>query len=306
MNASTLAAAQLSVNAPRMPSLTPVALATSGYLLVFGGALWWLLGADPTDAIWCFGPVALMGALGATSQTDRRQYVARLFAALLFFPIGLLMWSISHPQSGLWMVAFGLIHVAGILGLLVWLAGYTTRIGAVPTVAFVGQDALGRRLESLAASLEGVAASREANSAVWVIEAAEGEERIHRVTVDVDERGRTVQVREFVGASGAAPRDADERNMRPLGKRLHDPKRPNAQAVWSRTWQSTMIEPERLSRTVLEFRRDHVEHELQGRTLPDADALVTLLAALVTRSGYDWQPQLLPKRRATIHAQAIR
>jgi hypothetical protein len=39
-------------------------------------------------------------------------------------------------------------------------------------------------------------------------------------------------------------------------------------------------------------------HELQGEPLPDEDALITLLGALVMRSGYAWQPQLLPRRRA--------
>jgi hypothetical protein len=298
MNGSDSLTAAGAVNAPRMPGLSPVALVVAGYLFLFGAGLWWRLGADAIEAIWCLGPAAIAAALGATSQSDRRQYVARLFAALLFFPIGLLMWSVTHFQAGLWLIAYALAHVAAFLGILVWAAGYATRIGAVTGASFVGADALGRRFTSLAESLQGVTATRQAPGHAWVIDAAEGEARVHRVTLDVDERRRTVRVQEFLGASGAAPRDAGERNMRPVGRRISDPKRPQAQAVWSRTWQSTLIEPERLARTRVEFRRDRVEHELQGKSLPDQDALITLLGAVVTRSGYAWQPQLLPRRPA--------
>jgi len=44
-----------------------------------------------------------------TSQADRRQYVARLFAAFLFLPAGLLMWAASDERAGLWLLLFAVL-----------------------------------------------------------------------------------------------------------------------------------------------------------------------------------------------------
>ena len=82
--------------------------------------------------------------------------------------------------------------------------------------------------------------------------------------------------------------------MRIAGEPWFDPPRPQAQAIWSRTWQTTMLMPQRLVQVTLEIELDRAR--LQAGVLPpaDSDALVTLLAALVTRSGYTWRPHLLP------------
>jgi hypothetical protein len=76
-----------------MSRLGVVAVAGAVCLGIFGAALWWALGADAADAWVCFAPAALAVALGATSQAERRQYVACLFAATMFLSIGLLMWA---------------------------------------------------------------------------------------------------------------------------------------------------------------------------------------------------------------------
>ena len=87
----------------RMNPLGVVGVAVTGHLAVFGAALWWGLGAGAGDAVICFGPVAMAAALAATSRSDRQQYVARLFAAAPFLPIGLLMWAFSHDAAGWWL-----------------------------------------------------------------------------------------------------------------------------------------------------------------------------------------------------------
>ena len=104
----------------------------------------------------------------------------------------------------------------------------------------------------------------------------------------------TVRVRELLGASGAAPRDADEASMRSIGDAAFDPARPDAQRISSRTAQASMIDPARLQATRLVLRDGQAGPvpEARARTAADPDALVTLLCALVTRSGYAWQPSL--------------
>lgn len=57
-----------------------------------------------------------------------------------------------------------------------------------------------------------------------------------------------------------------------------------------------MILPEQLRATVAKLDGDRVEFEADALAR-DAAALVTLLAAVVTRSGYEWRPSLLPSGR---------
>lgn len=83
----------------RMGPLGAVGFAVSAYVAVYGIALWHHLAGDLADGILCAAPAALAVALAGTSQTDRRQYVARLFAALMFLPALLLMWASSHDHA---------------------------------------------------------------------------------------------------------------------------------------------------------------------------------------------------------------
>ena len=82
--------------------------------------------------------------------------------------------------------------------------------------------------------------------------------------------------------------------MRTLGEPICDPTRPQAQRISSRVAQATMIDPARLQATRLYLHDDHAEPAPQAvsATASDPDAVVTLLCALVTRSGYAWQPLL--------------
>jgi len=82
--------------------------------------------------------------------------------------------------------------------------------------------------------------------------------------------------------------------MRTLGAPICDPARPEAQKISSRVAQATMIDPARLQAIRLLLRDGIAEPPPQalGATAADPDAVITLLCALVTRSGYAWQPLL--------------
>ena len=82
--------------------------------------------------------------------------------------------------------------------------------------------------------------------------------------------------------------------MRTLGDPICDPTRPQAQRISSRVAQATMIDPARLQATRLALRDGEAEPAPQAlsATAADPDAVITLLCALVTRSGYAWQPLL--------------
>jgi len=279
-----------------MRPLGAAGFVVSAYLALFGGALWQHLAGDAGEGIVCAAPAVLAAVLSATSQTDRRQYAARLFAALLFLPILLVMWATSHERADPWLFAFALGHLLGVLAVVAWLASFATRIDPAPGVAPVGLEGLRRRVASLSASVVPLCAMREVRPNEWLLDlrepAAEG--RTHRVRLEVDEQRHAVRVGEFLGASGAAPRAEHEASMRGPGDHWFDPTRPDAQSIWSRTWQSTMIEPERLARAAQQLGPDGFEQPAKEMSPVDGETLVTLLAALVTRSGYAWRPRLLP------------
>ena len=281
----------------RTNPLGRVGIAVTSYVAVFGAALWLGLGASAGDAPVCFGPTAIAAALGATSRADRQQYVARLFAAALFLSIGLLMWGSSHQAAGWWLAWLLLAALAAFFVLLLWLARFTTRIAPIG-IAPVGRERLERRLRSLETAGAALTVDQGADTTLRVDAHARGDAaRVHRVTLAVDERRREVGVWELLGAAGAKPANAAERSMRAVGEAHVDPTRPDAQAVWARTWQSTMIVPEKLAGMTVAFDSDRVQFDptLLGR---EPDGLVMLLAAVVTRSGYAWQPSLLRPRAA--------
>ena len=103
--------------------------------------------------------------------------------------------------------------------------------------------------------------------------------------------------RPMLPVSGAAPRNADEASMRGIGDLAADPTRPDAQRISSRVAQASMIDPARLEATRLVLRDGKAEPAPQALTTANADDLVILLCALVTRSGYAWQPKLFGRGR---------
>lgn len=284
---------------PKLPSLLAAALVACAYLLIFGAVLLQLHGQPGLlDVVICFAPAVAGVVLAATSQSDRRQYIARVFAAALFLPILLLMWASSEPVNGWHLALLAVLHVGALLALVLWLAGFTTRIPAVTGVPVVGGAAFARRLEALARSSHGrFAVTAGAASHTWHVElraeAASG--RRHRLTLTLDEAAAAVRVREFASADGANPSSESERSMRGPGDPYFDPTRPDAQAVWNRTWQATMVELERLESTLVEFQGDEVRYVLPASRPIDDDAVITLFALVTTRSGYAWLPGLFGK-----------
>jgi len=300
-------------NAPRMAPLGRLPAVAVAHLTLMAGLAWaWLAIAGaargPLEGAICAAPALLAFGLGFSSQGDRQQYVARLLACAAMLPILLMMWAGAQdspeatPETSLlarrpWIffTAFALLHAAVFVAAIAWLAATVTRVEAVPGCTPVPATLLVQRLQSLAAAGVPFDATAGAAPGEWTLALRLAEaERAHRVLLQIDERTRTVRVRERLGASGAAPCNADEACMRCLGEPAFDPTRPAAQRISSRVAQSSMIDPARLqaTRLVLHDGRAEPSPQAVAPTASDADAIVTLLCALVTRSGYAWQPHL--------------
>ena len=303
----------LPADAPRMAPLGRLPLFAVVQLTLMGGLAWyWLASARAEhgllEALICAAPAVLALRLGFTSQADRQQYVARLLACAAMLPILLMMWAgaqdtpAATPDAALWVrhpwiffTGFAVLHAAIFVAAIAWLARAVTRVEAARRAAPVPAAVLVQRLHALAAAGVPFTLAAGANPAEWTVALRLAEaEGTHRVLLKIDEPGRTVRVRERLGASGAAPCNCEEASMRTLGEPICDPTRPQAQKISSRVAQATMIDPARLQATRLYLHDDHAEPAPQAvsATASDPDAVVTLLCALVTRSGYAWQPLL--------------
>jgi hypothetical protein len=311
----------LPASAPRMAPLGCVPVAAVAQLVLMGGLAWaWLVIAGvargPFEAALCTAPALLAVALSFTSQADRQQYVVRLLACAAMLPILLMMWAGTQDPAAntgaaavdllvrrpwLFFSAFALLHAALFVGAVFWLAAAVTRVDAAPGVAPVSAATLAQRLRSLTAAgvpLDVVLGERGGE---WVahLRLPAGDERSHRVILRVDEATRTVQVRERLGARAAAPNSADEASLRSIGDPAFDPTRPDAQRISSCIAQTSMIDPAQLAATRLGLAGNRAlpAPEALSAAATDTDAIVALLCALVTRSGYAWQP-LIGLRRS--------
>jgi hypothetical protein len=300
-------------DAPRMAPLGRLPLFAVAQLAAMGGLAWtWLAIAGvergAVEALICAAAALLALALGFTSQADREQYVLRLVACAALLPILLMMWAGSQdaPEATpamsllarrpwIFFVAFGLLHALVFVAAIVWLAGTVTRVEAPPGSTAVPAALLMERIRSLAAEGVPFDLTNGVASGEWVLALREAEaERSHRVLLQLDERSRTVRVRERVGASGARPRNAEEASMRGIGDDAVDPTRPAAQRISSRAAQARMIDPARLQAVRVELSADRAlpARDTLAAAASDPDALVMLLCAVVTRSGWAWQPLL--------------
>jgi hypothetical protein len=278
-----------------LASLFPAGIVLALYQGVFGAALWFVLQGDAFDAVLCFGAIAIVAALAMTSQADRKQYIARLLAAAIFLPVGLLFWASSHPAGGwlLWLLT--VVHVFAFLLVILWLARLATRIDAARGIPAAGSDRLAGRMNSLQRSANGhFRLARHGAEDVWTVDLFADAQpgRKHRMTLSLGAASGCVEVKEFLSVDGAAPQTARERDMRAAAEPYFDPTRPDAQAVWNRTRQSSMIDPDRFVATNVRFDGDEVRFEYPPGTTADNDAVITLFAVLVTRSGYAWAPRL--------------
>lgn len=262
---------------PVFAPLAPMGLAVTLYLAAFGAALVGLqTGPGRGVAALCAAPAALAAVLAFTSQADRQQYIARLLAAALMLPILLLM-ALLDDLPGAASATLALLHaatsVAGVFGL----ASATTRVAPPAGTPRLQATALLTRLQALP-----LVVTRDGSGCTWVVEHAFGidETRSHRVLLDIDPRRGTVFVREQLGATAAAPRGADEASMRALVDEAFDATRPDAQRVWLRRWQASILQPQQLA---------------TAGPARDADGVVLQLCQTVLRCGWVWQPVLLKK-----------
>jgi hypothetical protein len=263
-----------------------------------GGALWaWGSDRGPMAVALCAAPVLVTVALAATSQADRRQYIARTLAAAMMLPLLQLMWALEPPRvaSAALLTALALLHVAAFLAAVLWLAVAATRVQAAPGVPPVSPSVLVARLRSLAALGLPLRMGPGDAADEWVVDLRDEAhpDRSHCVQLSLDAAAACVRVRERLGASAAAPRDADEASMRTIGDPAFDPARPQARQVWARVAQATMVEPQRLDAVRLRWSAKGVAAADPGAR--DAESLVTLLAAVVVRSGWHWQPLLFAR-----------
>ena len=299
---------------PRMAALGRVAVFAVVQLALMGAAAWaWLdiAGAarGPMEAALCAAPALLALGLACTSQADRQQYVARLLACAAMLPILLRMWAGSQDalpagapaqsallarQPWLFFSAFGVAHAIIFVGAIFWLAAAVTRVDALAGSAPVAAPLLVQRLRSLSAAGVPFVLAQGEPAGEWIaaLRQPEGQQRSHWVILRIDEATHTVRVRERLGAREATPRDADEASLRGIGEPAFDPTRPDAQRLWSWQAQTTMIDPACLATTRLVLRDGEAQPapEATSAAAIDPDAVITLLCALVTRSGYAWQP----------------
>ena len=274
-----------------------IAAGLAVYAGAFGSANWmWLRrsGVETTAVmtVICCLPAMLTLLLAATSLADYRQYVVRLLACAMFTPILLLFWSGSQEPAVGWpfLTGAGVAHALAFVAAIFWLGTNTTRVEAVGGVAPVDAETLTARLVSLPAGVARCDAQKPAAFEVVVRFRAEAG-RLHAVMLRLDTEQHAVHVRERLTADAARPVTAAEASLRGLGEPAFDPSRPEAASISGKVAQTTMIEPARLQAIPL---------TLDGRTakLPadftaglDGEGLVTALCAVVTRSGWNWQPE---------------
>lgn len=288
------------------------------------GACGWLLLIDAAPGLFdvavASAPCLVGLALAASPDTDRRQHVARLFAAALMLPLLLAMWAgTTRPGPGAPAtavlvaagVATGCALLAAWAALLLWTARTSTRIEPAPTDTPDSAGGLRRRIEALTGRgwpLQPDAVddtALEMHLDVHLAVETDGT-RWHTVRLVLDKARHEARVREDLGARGARPQDASGASLRGPAEPYFDPARPQARWISGRVRQATMIEPallDALSRSSA-VRTDGAglpegDPAILAAMTPDArsEHIVSLLAAVVTAAGWTWQPVLLERRR---------
>lgn len=283
------------MSSPVFPALGRAGLALVVWPACLGAVLW----AGGTEhslvaGLVCALPTLLMLVLAATAQDDRRQYLARLLAALLMLPLLQLMWAVGPAAPAALLVGLALLHAAVFVAAIVALAPAATRIEAAPDVAAVPLELLQARLHGLGALGLPLQIARGEHAGRWQVALGSVEAgRAHRVLLSIDAGAHRVQVLERLGFAGAAPSDAEQASMRGIGEAVFEPSRPQAFRLDGRMVQATMIDPDRLAAVNLQWSPEGVRHADAGAR--DPESMLTLLAALVLRSGYAWCPVLFAR-----------
>jgi hypothetical protein len=281
----------------RFAPLTPMGAATTAYLAAVGAAFAaWHAIDGPWTLLLCVAPALVGALLATTSQADRGQYTVRLLAAGMMLPI-LVLFVLCEDHIGVAAaIGFVVVHVAAFLLQVVWLSSFTTRIDPPDDVAPVAATALARRLAALPTlGLPiGTAADGEGRAVRlrWTPPNEPG--RQHVVTLWLDASRHEAIVTERVRADDAAPANADERSMRDsLADEAFDPTRPDAQRVWLRVAQTTLLDDARLDAApVASIGERLVWRGPSPPALADSNTLMACLAVLVLEAGWAWRPKL--------------
>lgn len=282
----------------------------AAYLVLAGAVLWLWLDRSGVHASWfeiaiCFAPALLGVVLASTSTMDQKQYIARVLACVGFLPILLLFWgtslepAIDMPDRLIWpfAVGAGLVHAAAFVGLIFWVGSYVTAVPGAAGVTPTSANDLAARLLSinqLGAPLD--VAGQTMGEILVSLRFSSGGQRGHQVRLKFNPQRRLVQVRERLTASMAQPGSAEEASMRGPADSYFDPTRPSASHVSGTTLQTSMIDPQRLAELPLRMYGQAVELPDGYAASLDADGMVTLLCAVVTKSGWRWQPVFFGKR----------
>ncbi len=187
-------------------------------------------------------------------------------------------------------------HMLFFVGLIFWGGSALSQVPALAGSVAVPADTLIERLGSLARlSNRLIVSTPDAHSVLFEVPA--GQRRSHRITLRLDADKHAVQVDEKLAAGGAAPIDDEEASMGDFGESVFDATRPDAQRIWSSTWQATMIEPARLAGVPLQLQSTGVLMPASYLDSLDGEGVLTVLCAVVTRSGWRWEPRLLAARQ---------
>ncbi len=287
--------------AGRYRMLAAVAVA---YLAAAGGVLWFWLGhsgvaTPPVVVAVCLAPAVLGAVLAWTSLEDPTQYIARIVACAAFTPILLLFWgtsldpAVAMPERRVWpfAVAAAIGHAAAFVGLIFWGGQFATQVSAAAGTAPCSPDDLRARLLSLGQGVPALEFSRQTEGGLVVALGHDRDPaRSHQVLLDFNAARHAVRVREKLSASAARPRTGEEGSMRGPGDDWFDPTRPSATRISGKTVQTRMIKPQQLAAVPLRFAGPIVECAAGHGDGLDNEGLVTLLCAVVTRSGWHWQP----------------
>ena len=221
-----------------------------------------------------------------TQQVPVSGNIAAASSPLLLAPQGTL------PQWPFYTGAVA-VHMLFFVGLIFWGGSALTQVPAQPGSVPVSAETLNDRLCSLARASDKLIVSRIDDQAV-LFEVLAARRRSHRITLRLDAAKRAVIIEEKLAAAGTAPLDDDEASMGDFGESAFDAARPDAQRVWSSTWQATMIEPDRLARVPLQLHSASALLPASYLDSLDGEGVLTVLCAIVTRSGWHWQPRLRP------------
>lgn len=202
--------------------------------------------------------------------------------------------STGFPQWPFYVGAAA-IHLMFFAGLVFWGGSALTQVPALAGAVAVAPRTLADRLSSLARIGDRLIVSTpDADSLLFEVRTAQ--RRSHKITLRLDARKLAVEVGEKLAASGASPIDDDEASMGDFGESAFDASRPDAQRVWSSIWQATMIEPKRLMGVPMQLQASSVLLPAAYLDSLDGEGVLTVLCAIVTRSGWGWQPRLVPAR----------